>query len=165
MNNLWRFKSSRPHLNDTKGFDTLGIFVFRKFICYCPLTYSRSYDLSVTFILLLTACGGSKYDNAINEVMKQEKKVRKVMRADSDEYKRDNAIICVYDDGSIFSLRFISQKKVLASLLLEKAIFSIKKSISIRGWIQYDPVPFCFQSDKRFSVKSFNNYWSIFLFQ
>ncbi|QIR31839.1 hypothetical protein BVELS4_00553 [Bacillus velezensis] len=55
--------------------------------------------MSVTFILLLTACGGSKYDNAINEVMKQEKKVRKEMRADSDEHKRDNAIIRVYDDG------------------------------------------------------------------
>ncbi len=68
--------------------------------------------MSVTFILLLTACGGSKYDNAINEVMKQEKKVRKEMRADSDEYKRDNAIISVYDDGKYIQ-RFISQKKVL----------------------------------------------------
>ncbi|AIU80652.1 hypothetical protein CLI98_02393 [Bacillus velezensis] len=53
--------------------------------------------MSVTFILLLTACGGSKYHNAINEVMKQEKKVRKEIRADSDEHKRDNAIILVYD--------------------------------------------------------------------
>ncbi|MCC8304769.1 MULTISPECIES: cystatin-like fold lipoprotein [Bacillus] len=62
--------------------------------------------MSVTFILLLTACGGSKYDNAINEVMKQEKKVRKEMRADSDEHKRDNAIIRVYDDGKYIQLAF-----------------------------------------------------------
>ncbi|WP_240683060.1 cystatin-like fold lipoprotein [Bacillus velezensis] len=62
--------------------------------------------MSVTFILQLTACGGSKYDNAINEVMKQEKKVRKEMRADSDEHKRDNAIIRVYDDGKYIQLAF-----------------------------------------------------------
>ncbi|ASB51883.1 uncharacterized protein SRCM100730_02723 [Bacillus velezensis] len=62
--------------------------------------------MSVTFILLLTACGGSKYDNAINEVMKQEKKVRKEIRADSDEYKRGNAIIRVYDDGKYIQLAF-----------------------------------------------------------
>ncbi|WP_265464007.1 hypothetical protein [Bacillus velezensis] len=52
----------------------------------------------------------------------------------------------------------------MSALFHEKAVFLIKKSISIRGWIQYEPVPFCFidfsypQSDKRFSVKSFNNY-------
>lgn len=57
-------------------------------------------------MLLLTACGGSKYDNAINEVIKQEKKARKEMRADSDEYKRDNAIIRVYDDGKYIQLAF-----------------------------------------------------------
>lgn len=56
--------------------------------------------------MLLTACGGSKYDNAINEVIKQEKKARKEMRADSDEYKRDNAIIRVYDDGKYIQLVF-----------------------------------------------------------
>ncbi len=56
-------------------------------------------------------------------------------------------------------------------LFMKSHFLLIKKSISIRGWIQYDPVPFCFidfsysQSDKRFSVKSFSNYWSIFLFQ
>ncbi|AHZ14508.1 cystatin-like fold lipoprotein [Bacillus velezensis] len=42
----------------------------------------------------------------INEVMKQEKKVRKEMRAESDEHKRDNAIICVYDDGKYIQLAF-----------------------------------------------------------
>nr|WP_240939715.1 cystatin-like fold lipoprotein [Bacillus tequilensis] len=57
-------------------------------------------------MLLLTACGGSKYDNAINEVIKQEKKARKEMRAASDEYKRDNAIIRVYDDGKYIQLAF-----------------------------------------------------------
>ncbi len=57
-------------------------------------------------MLLLTACGGSKYDNAINEVIKQEKKARKEMRADSDEYKRDNTIIRVYDDGKYIQLAF-----------------------------------------------------------
>nr|WP_223302500.1 MULTISPECIES: cystatin-like fold lipoprotein [Bacillus amyloliquefaciens group] len=41
-----------------------------------------------------------------NEVMKQEKKVRKEMRADSDEHKRDNAIILVYDDGKYIQLAF-----------------------------------------------------------
>nr|WP_257645266.1 cystatin-like fold lipoprotein [Bacillus velezensis] len=39
-------------------------------------------------------------------MMKQEKKVRKEMRADSDEYKRDNAIIRVYDDGKYIQLAF-----------------------------------------------------------
>ncbi|WP_423778423.1 hypothetical protein [Bacillus velezensis] len=58
-------------------------------------------------------------------MIKQEKKVRKEMRADSDEYKRDNAIISVYDDGKYIQ-RFISQKKVLASLLLKKPFFQSK---------------------------------------
>ncbi|WP_436335925.1 cystatin-like fold lipoprotein [Bacillus velezensis] len=42
----------------------------------------------------------------MNEVINQEKKVRKEMRADSDEYKRDNAIISVYDDGQYIQLAF-----------------------------------------------------------
>ncbi|WP_045927031.1 cystatin-like fold lipoprotein [Bacillus siamensis] len=62
--------------------------------------------LNIFAVLLLTACGDSKYDNAINEVIKQEKKARKEMRADSDEYKRDNAIIRVYDDGKYIQLAF-----------------------------------------------------------
>ncbi|MEC3630573.1 cystatin-like fold lipoprotein [Bacillus velezensis] len=39
-------------------------------------------------------------------MIKQEKKVRKEMRADSDEYKRDNTIIRVYDDGQYIQLAF-----------------------------------------------------------
>lgn len=42
-------------------------------------------------ILLLTACGGSKYDNSIDEVKSSRRKARTEMRADSDEDKKDNA--------------------------------------------------------------------------
>ncbi|WJF81077.1 cystatin-like fold lipoprotein [Bacillus velezensis] len=66
--------------------------------------------LNIFAVLLLTACGGSKYDNAINEVIKQEKEVRKEMKADSDEYKRDNAVIRVYDNGKYIQLAFYQPK-------------------------------------------------------
>ncbi|MGF9749564.1 MULTISPECIES: cystatin-like fold lipoprotein [Bacillus] len=66
--------------------------------------------LNIFAVLLLSACGGSKYDNAINEVIKQEKKARQEMRADSDEYKRDNAVIRVYDNGKYIQLAFYQPK-------------------------------------------------------
>lgn len=57
--------------------------------------------------------------------MKQEKKVRKEIRADSDEYKRGNAIIRVYDDGKYIQLAFYlpeesSRKSWLLILYYEK---------------------------------------------
>lgn len=70
--------------------------------------------MSVTFILLLTACTVVNMI-MINEVMKQEKKVRKEMRADSDEYKRDNAKIRVYDDGKYIQLAFYQPEETAYS--------------------------------------------------
>lgn len=62
--------------------------------------------LSISAILLLTACGGNKYDDAINDVIKQEKKTRKETNIDSDEYKRENSIVRVYNNGKYIQLAF-----------------------------------------------------------
>ncbi len=42
-------------------------------------------SVCISAILLLTACGGNKYDDAINDVIKHEKKTRKETNIDSDE--------------------------------------------------------------------------------
>ncbi len=36
VNNPWKFKSSRPHPNDTKGFNALGIFLFIEIYLLLP---------------------------------------------------------------------------------------------------------------------------------
>nr|WP_240631630.1 cystatin-like fold lipoprotein [Bacillus velezensis] len=91
------------------------------------------------------------------------------MRTDSDEYKRDNAIILVYDDGKYIQLAFYqpeeSSRKLTAYSYYSNLKSFIKRSrfyvcsFSSKSHFSYP------QSDKRFSVKSFKNYWSIFLFQ
>ncbi|WP_415859167.1 cystatin-like fold lipoprotein [Bacillus halotolerans] len=61
---------------------------------------------SLMMMFVLTACGGNKYDDAINDVINLEKKTRKEMGSDSDEYKRNNALIRVYNDGKYIQLAF-----------------------------------------------------------
>ncbi|MEX5838757.1 cystatin-like fold lipoprotein [Bacillus velezensis] len=78
--------------------------------------------LSISAILLLTACGGNKYDDAINDVIKQEKKTRKETNIDSDEYKRENSIVRVYNNGKYIQLAFYKpeDKKLTAFSYYEK---------------------------------------------
>nr|WGD74599.1 cystatin-like fold lipoprotein [Bacillus subtilis] len=86
----------------------------------------RFYFSSITntAILLLTACGGNKYDDAINDVIKQEKKTRKETNIDSDEYKRENSIVRVYNNGKYIQLAFYkpedNYKKLTAFSYYEK---------------------------------------------
>ncbi|MEC1394115.1 cystatin-like fold lipoprotein [Bacillus velezensis] len=78
--------------------------------------------LSISAILLLTACGENKYDDAINDVIKQEKKTREETNIDSDEYKRENSIIRVYNNGKYIQLAFYKpeDKKLTAFSYYEK---------------------------------------------
>lgn len=61
-------------------------------------------------LFVLTACGGNKYDDAINEVIDLDKKSAKESGADTSIYTRENALIRVYDGESIFKLLFIFRK-------------------------------------------------------
>lgn len=58
-------------------------------------------------MLLLTACGGSKYDNAIDNVIKKYKTFLSERGRDTDDdVKRDNAVIRVYNGGKYIQFAF-----------------------------------------------------------
>ncbi|MDQ1852703.1 cystatin-like fold lipoprotein [Bacillus stercoris] len=63
--------------------------------------------LSLMMMFVLTACGGNKYDDAIDEVINQYKE----KQDDSDPiYKRDNALVRVYDGGKYIQFAFYLPK-------------------------------------------------------
>ncbi|WP_309300296.1 hypothetical protein [Bacillus safensis] len=49
--------------------------------------------LSLMMMFVLTACGGNKYDDAINGVIDLDKKSAKELGADTSIYTRENALI------------------------------------------------------------------------
>ncbi|AOR96889.1 cystatin-like fold lipoprotein [Bacillus subtilis] len=62
--------------------------------------------LSLMMMFVLTACGGNKYDDAINEVIDLVKKSAKESGADTSIYTRENALIRVYDGGKYIQVAF-----------------------------------------------------------
>ncbi|MDN4184931.1 DUF4467 domain-containing protein [Bacillus subtilis] len=63
--------------------------------------------LSLIMMIVLTACGGNKYDGAIDDVINQYKE----KQDDSDPiYRRDNALIRVYDEGKYIQFAFYLPK-------------------------------------------------------
>ncbi|MEC0592089.1 cystatin-like fold lipoprotein [Bacillus inaquosorum] len=62
--------------------------------------------LSLMMMFVLTACGGNKYDDAINEVIDLDKKSAKELGADTSIYTRENALIRVYDGGKYIQVAF-----------------------------------------------------------
>ncbi|MGG1021600.1 MULTISPECIES: cystatin-like fold lipoprotein [Bacillus subtilis group] len=62
--------------------------------------------LSLIMLFALTACGGNKYDEAIDKVISQEKKSLKEMDADNEDFTRDNAVIRVFDGGKYIQFAF-----------------------------------------------------------
>ncbi|MEC5227705.1 cystatin-like fold lipoprotein [Bacillus inaquosorum] len=62
--------------------------------------------LSLMMMFVLTACGGNKYDDAINEVIDLDKKGAKESGADTSIYTRENALIRVYDGGKYIQVAF-----------------------------------------------------------
>lgn len=62
--------------------------------------------LSLIMIVVLSACGGNKYDEAIDNVINQEKKDREKDGLDAKEITRDNAIIGVYDGGKYIQVAY-----------------------------------------------------------
>ncbi|WP_376768338.1 cystatin-like fold lipoprotein [Bacillus rugosus] len=63
--------------------------------------------LSLIMMIVLTACAGNKYDGAIDDVINQYKE----KQDDSDPiYRRDNALIRVYDEGKYIQFAFYLPK-------------------------------------------------------
>lgn len=62
--------------------------------------------LSLITIFVLSACGGNKYDEAIDNVINQEKKWYEKEGLDTKEITRDNAIIRIYDGGKYIQFAF-----------------------------------------------------------
>ncbi|MCY8675627.1 cystatin-like fold lipoprotein [Bacillus spizizenii] len=62
--------------------------------------------LSLMMMFVLTACGGNKYDDAINEVIDLDKKSAKESGAVTSIYTRENALIRVYDGGKYIQVAF-----------------------------------------------------------
>lgn len=60
----------------------------------------------------LTACGGNKYNEAIDKVISQEKKSLKEMNADNEDFTRDNAVIRVYDGGKYIQFAFYMKNHI-----------------------------------------------------
>lgn len=89
--------------------------------------------LSLMMMFVLTACGGNKYDDAINEVIDLDKKSAKESGADTSIYTRENALIRVYDGGSIYKLHFIFQKIILVNF--HHMITLKNKVINMKKWI------------------------------
>ncbi|WP_017474030.1 cystatin-like fold lipoprotein [Bacillus licheniformis] len=68
--------------------------------------------LSLIMMFALTACGGNKYDEAIDKVISQEKKSLKEMNADNEDFTRDNAVIRVYDGGKYIQFAFYMKNHI-----------------------------------------------------
>ncbi|MBT2627411.1 cystatin-like fold lipoprotein [Bacillus sp. ISL-32] len=62
--------------------------------------------LSLIMMIILTACGGNKYDDAIDKVIGLEKKKEKEYGFDTDGMERENAIVRVFDGGKYIQLGF-----------------------------------------------------------
>lgn len=62
--------------------------------------------LSLIMIFVLSACGGNKYDEAIDDVINQKKKYYEKEGLDTKEITRDNAIIRVYDGGKYIQISY-----------------------------------------------------------
>ncbi|OIK19770.1 cystatin-like fold lipoprotein [Bacillus amyloliquefaciens] len=62
--------------------------------------------LNIFSVLLLTAYGGNKYGDAIDNVIKKYKNSLIEDRYDTDDVKKDNAVIGVYDGGKYIQLAF-----------------------------------------------------------
>lgn len=50
-------------------------------------------------LLVLSACGGNKYDKAIDEIIKQRKEYFEDRGDDASKITRENSIIRVFEDG------------------------------------------------------------------
>ncbi|WP_407654257.1 cystatin-like fold lipoprotein [Bacillus sonorensis] len=61
--------------------------------------------LSLMMMFVLTACGGNKYDNAINSIIDQYRG-QKEKAYEDDEIKRDNALVRVFEDGRYIQIAF-----------------------------------------------------------
>lgn len=62
--------------------------------------------LSLIMMIILTAYGGNKYDDAIDEVIGLEKKKDKKYGFDTEGMERENAIVRVFDGGKYIQLGF-----------------------------------------------------------
>ncbi|MDM5197037.1 cystatin-like fold lipoprotein [Fictibacillus enclensis] len=62
--------------------------------------------LNLIIIVVLSACGGNKYDEAIDNVINLEKKDREKDGLDAKEITRDNAIIRVYSGGKYIQVAY-----------------------------------------------------------
>ncbi|MBW7635123.1 DUF4467 domain-containing protein [Bacillus licheniformis] len=84
--------------------------------------------LSLIMMFALTACGGNKYDDNIDEVINLEKKEYKEYDLDTDGMERENALVRVYDGGKYIQIGFYSndQKRITYSYY-EKTGDSYKK--------------------------------------
>lgn len=65
--------------------------------------------LSLMMMFVLTACGGNKYDDAIDDVISQYKKEREVNNPNY-EITRDNALVKVFDGGKYIQVAFYTSK-------------------------------------------------------
>ncbi|KUF26845.1 cystatin-like fold lipoprotein [Bacillus sp. G1(2015b)] len=63
-------------------------------------------SLNIVAFLLLTACGGNKYDDAIDNVIKKYKHSLIESGYDTEEVERDNALVRVYDGGKYIKFVF-----------------------------------------------------------
>ncbi|TWG82533.1 cystatin-like fold lipoprotein [Bacillus subtilis] len=65
--------------------------------------------LSLMMMFVLTACGGNKYDDAIDDVISQYKEERQVNNPNY-EITRDNALVKVFDGGKYIQVAFYTPK-------------------------------------------------------
>ncbi|MCY8187675.1 DUF4467 domain-containing protein [Bacillus spizizenii] len=66
-------------------------------------------SLSLIMMFVLTACGGKKYDDAIDDVISQYKEEREVNNPNY-EITRDNALVKVFDGGKYIQVAFYTPK-------------------------------------------------------
>ncbi|MCY8127276.1 DUF4467 domain-containing protein [Bacillus spizizenii] len=66
-------------------------------------------SLSLIMMFVLTACGGNKYDDAIDDVISQYKEEREVNNPNY-EITRDNALVKVFDGGKYIQVAFYTPK-------------------------------------------------------
>lgn len=71
--------------------------------------------LSFIMLFVLSACGGNKYDEAIDSVINQEKNWHVKEGLDTKIITRDNAIIRVYDGGKYIQVAYYMDDSELTS--------------------------------------------------
>ncbi|WP_437177785.1 cystatin-like fold lipoprotein [Bacillus vallismortis] len=65
--------------------------------------------LSLIMMFVLTACGGNKYDESIDDVISQYKEEREVNNPNY-EIARDNALVKVFEGGKYIQVAFYTPK-------------------------------------------------------